>query len=165
MTKQQPQPEQQHYEHECIKYDMCHIVKSRIRHKNTKRAYCVKEEGYDCAFFINKKKPQLDEFTNMNCYGCEAERCAEVCQEWLKNHDEYIRSRPAPAPHKTNVFFEPLLNCDCEVCKDAREAHDAAIAAQARKDILDKLQYGGLCKMTEEIDRAIESLRQQDPPR
>ena len=24
-------------------------------------------------------------------------------------------------------YFAPLLDCDCQVCKDAREAHDAKI--------------------------------------
>lgn len=64
-----------------------------------------------------------------------------------------LLNRPAPA-QKTRL----------EICNkfisDAFAEHDAAVAAQARKDLLDKLQYGGLFKMTEDIERAIQSLRQ-----
>jgi hypothetical protein len=47
---------------------------------------------------------------------------------------------PAPQSHLNDQFFNPMLNCDCEVCKDAREKHDAAIAAQARNATLDALK-------------------------
>ena len=46
-------------------------------------------------------------------------------------------------------YFAPLLDCDCQVCKDAREIHDTAI----RKDemekmlkVLDELYKKAYCK-------------------
>ena len=48
-----------------------------------------------------------------------------VVNERMKLLNEVL-SRPAPT-HKTNMFFAPMLDCDCEVCKDAREAHDTVI--------------------------------------
>lgn len=69
---------------------MCHVVKNRIRRKNTQRAYCIREEGYECAFFLPKIKSAFDKFTNMSCDGCEAEDCASACQTWINEHDAAI---------------------------------------------------------------------------
>jgi hypothetical protein len=37
------------------------------------------------------------------------------------------------------MFFAPMLNCDCEVCKDAREAHDTAIPISPKFNSTDLL--------------------------
>ena len=75
-----------------------------------------------------------------------------------------IRSRPhTSTPHKSNQFFEPLLKCDCEVCKDARDGRDTAIAAQARDQVLDEVIQILDSKFA--IRSKIESLRtQQEQP-
>ena len=37
-------------------------------------------------------------------------------------------------------YFAALLDCDCQVCIDAREAHDTAIRKAERERVLDKLR-------------------------
>ena len=37
-------------------------------------------------------------------------------------------------------YFATLLDCDCQVCIDAREAHDTAIRKAERERVLDKLR-------------------------
>jgi hypothetical protein len=46
---------------------------------------------------------------------------------------------PSQEPHLTEQYFTPKLNCNCEVCKDAREQHDATIRKEERERILKEL--------------------------
>lgn len=46
---------------------------------------------------------------------------------------------PPQPEHNPYDFFSPLLDCDCQVCKDAQEKHDAAVAAQARDEFAKEL--------------------------
>jgi hypothetical protein len=126
----------------CIKYDMCHIVKSRIRHNNTKRAYCVKEEGYGCAFFLPKIKYGFDTFTNMSCEGCEAGECASACKIWIDEHDAALvrkaREQVLEAVLDGNAKrFCPSIDdthyhcCDVEACiREIFKNYEESLRAQ-----------------------------------
>lgn len=102
-------------EPQCIKYDMCHVVKNRIRRKNTQRAYCIREEGYECAFFLPKIKSAFDKFTNMSCDGCEAEDCASACQTWINEHDAAIARK---AREDVLKIIEGCISAEGFLCVD-----------------------------------------------
>ena len=78
----------------------------------------------------------------------------EAQQEMALDALHRIRSRPAPAPDE-----KPCDQCDFNE-RDLQMAEAIMKAKKIERGILlDKLQYGGLFKMTDEIDSVIQQLR------
>ena len=68
------------------------------------------------------------------------ERLNEIIENAYKNgfNDGQAEGLRTPKSHKEDTpytFFKPSLDCDCDVCKDAREAHDTVVVISERERI------------------------------